>query len=124
MLKQCPNPLNCLSAFFPISAASLVLAKSKGYTKIREEAPAAPPLNTFPKKNLSLSVLGLYGQRYFLKESLKAKFNAWVGKYLRTLAKLPLHKEVAPSSLTHLMKQSVIPLYFLAAPVSIFLFAS
>lgn len=52
------------SLFFPdpISAANLVLAKSKGYTKHKEEAPAAPPEAKFPKKNLMGSFLGSNGQ--------------------------------------------------------------
>jgi len=61
----------------------------------------------FPKKNLNFSVFGsvkskkkskllLKGQKYFLKLSLKAKFKAYVGIYLTTFAKLPLHKEKKP----------------------------
>lgn len=64
---QSSNPLNYLdSAPLPISAASLVRAKSNGYTNNNEEAPAAPPLAKFPTKNLKGLVFGLYGQRYFL----------------------------------------------------------
>lgn len=56
--KQSTNPLNCLSFPEPTSAANLVLAKSKGYTKHKEEAPAAPPEAKFPKKNFTGSSLG------------------------------------------------------------------
>jgi len=42
---------------------------------------------------------------------LKAKFRAWVGKYLMTFARLPLQREPKPCSLMTLEKQSPIPLY-------------
>jgi len=45
--------LNYLDSPDPISAANLVLAKSKGYTKHKEEAPAAPPEAMLPKKNFT-----------------------------------------------------------------------
>ena len=47
----------------------------------------------------------------FPKKSLNEKFNAYVGKYLKTLTPFPLHKDKTPSSLTHPKKQSVIPEY-------------
>jgi len=43
--------LNYLALPTPTSAANLVLAKSRGYTKHKDEAPAAPPDAIFPKKN-------------------------------------------------------------------------
>jgi len=45
-----------------------------------------------------------------LMVSLKAKFKAWVGKYLSTLAKLPLQKGMTPSFLRVLPTQSMTPL--------------
>jgi hypothetical protein len=43
-LQQSNNPLNCLYASdLPTSAPSLVLAKSRGYTKIKLKLPAIPP---------------------------------------------------------------------------------
>jgi len=60
------SPLNYLYPPAPISAANLVLAKSKGYTKHKDEAPAAPPEIKFPKKNLMGSFLGSKGQKTFL----------------------------------------------------------
>jgi hypothetical protein len=48
---------------------------------------------------------------------LVAKLIAWVGKYLRTFAQLPLHKETTPYSLTHLWKQLIIPKYLFTLPV-------
>lgn len=55
-LAQSSNPLYYLSASdFPISAASLVLTKSKGYTQVNPVAPASPPANKFPMKNLNFS---------------------------------------------------------------------
>jgi hypothetical protein len=95
----------------PTSAASLVLAKSRGYTKRREVAPAAPPDAMFPKKNLKGSFLELNGFKYLLYVSLKAKFKAYVGKYLITFAKFPLQRDMKPYSLVTLEKQSPIPLY-------------
>ena len=41
--------------------------------------------------------------------------SAWVGKYRITLTPFPLHKDSTPSSLTHRVKQSTIPLYGLAS---------
>jgi len=55
---------------------------------------------------------------------LNAKLRAWVGKYLNTFAKFPLHKAETPSSLGTLVAQSKIPVYFLADPDSIFVFTS
>jgi len=76
LLKQSTRPLNYLFSPTPISAANLVLAKSKGYTKHKELAPAAPPEAIFPKKNFTGSFLGSNGQNHFLYVSLKAKFKA------------------------------------------------
>ncbi len=42
--------------------------------------------------------------------SLNMKFNAWVGKYLRQFATLPLHKGATPSSAMTRLKQSMGPL--------------
>ena len=43
-VRQSTTPLNYLSpAPLPISAPSLVLTKSKGYTNIKEVPPARPP---------------------------------------------------------------------------------
>jgi hypothetical protein len=36
-----------------------------------------------------------------------------VGKYLTTLTQFPLHNDNIPSSLRHLLKQSIIPLYLI-----------
>jgi len=76
-------------------------------------APAALPLATLPIKNLSFSVFALYGQKIFLYVSLNAKFKAYVGKYLITLARFPLHNADSPSSLATRVKQLAIPVYFL-----------
>ena len=56
---QLTRPVNSLSPPEPTSAASLVLAKSRGYTKQSEVAPAAPPDAQLPTKNLPGSVFGL-----------------------------------------------------------------
>jgi len=66
--------------------------------------------------NFHGSVFGLNGHRYFLKVSLKAKFKAYVGKYLMTLAKFPLYKAPTPSSLRTLVKQFTIPVYLGYSP--------
>jgi len=113
---QSISPLNYLLFPDPISAANLVLAKSSGYTKHSEVAPAAPPEATLPKKNLYGSLLGSYGLKKVLYVSLKAKFKAWVGKYLRTFARFPLHNDNIPSSLYTLTKQLIIPVNFLTSP--------
>lgn len=56
---QSVNPLNYLSpALFPRSTPNLVLAKSRGYTKVRDIDPAMPPETNEPTKNLALSFLG------------------------------------------------------------------
>jgi len=81
-----------------------------------EVAPAAPPEAMFPKKNFTGSVLEFHGHKYGLYVSLNAKFRAYVGKYLYTLAKFPLQKAEIPSSFVTLVKQSKIPVYFLALP--------
>jgi len=78
---------------------------------MREVAPAAPPEAMFPMKNLKGSFLGLNGFKYLLYVSLKAKFRAYVGKYLITFAMFPLQSEKKPYSLVTLEKQSDIPLY-------------
>jgi hypothetical protein len=93
-LAQSINPLYYLSdSDFPISAASLVLTKSKGYTQVNPVAPANPPAIKFPKKNLNFSVLGstpFTNLDYNI--SLIEKLMAVVGKYLITLAIFPLQK--------------------------------
>ncbi|TNN54907.1 hypothetical protein EYF80_034852 [Liparis tanakae] len=97
---ESPRPLNSLPApGFPTSAARRVRAKSRGYTKQRDVAPAAPPEARFPAK---------YLQNW-------AKFRAWVGKYLMTLARLPLQKEMKPCSLGMRTMQSMMPLYCISA---------
>jgi hypothetical protein len=73
---QSTSPLNYLVFPDPISAANLVLAKSNGYTKHNDDAPAIPPDIMLPKKNLTGSVLGLNGQNKILNVSLNAKFKA------------------------------------------------
>lgn len=86
-------------------------------------APAAPPLARFPRKNLSLSSLGVHRTKIFLYLSLKAKFSAWVGKYRITLAVFPLlvdainharwekyHKLKKPCSFGSRRKVSIMPL--------------
>ena len=50
-------------------------------------------------------------RRLLFKASLTEKLIAWVGKYLRTFAQLPLQSEDTPYYLTHLEKQSPMPLY-------------
>lgn len=115
-VKQSPSPLNSLfpapanPPFPPTSAASLVLAKSRGYTKQREVAPAAPPEAKFPAKYLQNWVLlSTPPKKTCLYLSLKAKLRAWVGKYRMTLAKFPLQKDRKPCSLGIRTKQSTIP---------------
>ena len=44
------------------------------------------------------------------EDALKAKFNAWVGKYRMTLAVLPLQRARTPSSRVVRAKQSPMPL--------------
>lgn len=110
---QSVNPLNYLyAASFPTSTPNLVLAKSNGYTNIIEILPAKPPAARFPKKNLSFCVFGLTPYTKFLaKASLTEKLIACVGKYLITLAKLPLQNASKPSSLATLTKQFTILVY-------------
>ena len=50
LIRQFPSPENSLYYPFPISAANLVRAKSRGYTNKSEVAPAAPPEANDPKK--------------------------------------------------------------------------
>ena len=110
-LQQSKRPLNCLSpSDFPISAPSLVLAKSRGYTKIKLKLPAIPPDKSDLRKYCVLLVTGsIPFKNTLLRASLVAKLIAWVGKYLRTFAQLPLQSETTPSSLTHLWKQLMMP---------------
>jgi hypothetical protein len=51
--------------------------------------PATPPAKMEPRINLVFSVLGLKVQNIDLSESFREKFRAYVGKYLRTLARFP-----------------------------------
>jgi len=55
---------------------------------------------------------------------LNAKFKAYVGKYLITLARLPLHKADTPSSLATLLPQFTIPVNLATSPDYIFGLAS
>ena len=65
--RQSTRPVNSRSAPpLPTSAASLVLAKSNGYTMSREPAPARPPAAMLTAKNLQKSVFGLYLGNKFL----------------------------------------------------------
>lgn len=111
-IKQLPKPVNSLSCpALPTSAARRVLAKSRGYTKQREVAPAAPPDAKLPAKYLQNWVrLSTPSRKTFLYLSLKAKLRACVGKYLMTLAKLPLQNDRKPCSLGIRTTQSTIPL--------------
>jgi len=112
-LTQSIMPVNSrVLLLLPKSTAILVRAKSKGYTKKMVSDPAKPPAKIFPITNFDFSFLGSYGFTNLLIRSLNAKFNAYVGKYLITLAKFPLHNDQKPSSFTHLFKQSAIPKYF------------
>merc|ERR1711973_353927 len=91
------RPLNWRSPPLPLaSLASLVLAKSREYTKRRDRVPAAPP-----------EAMGVANKA--LMVSLKAKFRAWVGKYLSTLARFPLQKGTIPSVANTLLVQSRTP---------------
>ena len=70
--RQSIRPVNSLSAPpLPTSAASLVLAKSRGYTISRDPAPAKPPAAMLTAKNRQKSVLGLYLGNRFLMVSCK-----------------------------------------------------
>ena len=110
-LQQSKSPLNCLSPVsLPMSAPSLVLAKSKGYTKIKLKLPAKPPDNNGRRKKDPFWVLGsMPASSFRFRASLTLKLMAWVGKYLNMLAQLPLHRDRTPSSYTHLLKQSIMP---------------
>merc|ERR1719244_1271712 len=109
--RQSASPLNSRAVPLPTSAASLVLAKSSGYTKHREVAPAAPPDARLPAKyRQNCWRLSTPSRKIFLYLSLKAKLRAWVGKYLMTLARLPLQNDRKPCSLGILTTQSMIPL--------------
>lgn len=113
-LQQSKRPLNYfLSLECPISAASLVLAKSREQTTVRPIAPATPPDIRFPTKNLSLSVFGLiFFIKIFWQLSLTPKLMAVVGKYLIQLARLPFQQAKTPSSFQILQKQFRIPVYY------------
>lgn len=88
----------------------LVRAKSKGYTKHKEVAPAAPPDAKLPAKYFQNSLfLSTPSKNIDLYTSLKAKFRACVGKYLITFAKLPLHNDARPCSLGIRINASTIP---------------
>lgn len=88
----------------------LVRAKSSGYTKQSDVAPAAPPEAKLPAKYRQNCVfLSTPPKKVCLYTSLNAKFNACVGKYLITLAKLPRQKLKKPCSLGIRTKQSIIP---------------
>jgi len=89
-----------LSVSFPISAANLVRAKSRGYTNVKPIAPAHPPAIRFPKKNFPFYFIGSTPAKNLLyKASLTEKLIAVVGKYLKIFAQLPLQKALGPSSL-------------------------
>merc|ERR1719494_632727 len=103
------SPLNRRSPPLPLlSLASLVLAKSREYTKRRERVPAKPP-EAMLVVNLAAGEASLGVANMALMVSLKAKFRAWVGKYLSTLARLPLQKGTTPSVANTLLVQSRTP---------------
>src|SRR3990167_11404430 len=98
-----------------MSVPSLVLAKSSGYTNMRDVTPAKPPDRMFDRKT-SPGLVSFFGapRSFFVRVlylSLNAKFKACVGKYLTMLARFPLQRAAMPSSLETLTKQSAIPLY-------------
>ena len=94
-----------------MSAPSLVLAKSKGYTNIKLKLPANPPDNKDLKKYDAFCVLGSTPfKKVLFKASFVLKFIACVGKYLITLAQFPLQSDTHPYYLTHLEKQFKIPI--------------
>merc|ERR1711962_1284216 len=103
------RPLNCRSPPLPLlSLASLVLAKSREYTKRRDRVPAKPPEAMFVA-NLTVGEASLGVANRALMVSLKAKLKAWVGKYLSTLARFPLQKGTIPSVANTLLVQSRTP---------------
>merc|ERR1711878_67992 len=109
MVKPLYRPLNWRSPPLPLaSLASLVLAKSREYTKRRDRVPAAPPEAMFVA-NLTAGEASLGVVNRALMVSLKAKFRAWVGKYLSTLARFPLQKGTIPSVANTLLVQSRTP---------------
>lgn len=55
-IMQSTSPLNSRLPVFPTSAARRVRAKSSGYTKQSEVAPAAPPDARLPRKNFANSL--------------------------------------------------------------------
>lgn len=88
----------------------LVLAKSSGYTKHSEVAPAAPPDARFPAKYRQNCVFLLTpSKKTDLYTSLKAKLRACVGKYRITFARFPRQKELIPCSLEMRMNASTMP---------------
>lgn len=112
---------------------------------MREVPPAAPPLSMFPIKNLNFSVLGslndklnelaTVGAKIFLVCILEGEVQCLGGEISKDVGKVTSPKVdwalwkwliiwFITSSLQTLTKQSTIPLYFLAAPLSIFLLAS
>merc|ERR1719494_487702 len=108
------SPLNRRSPPLPLlSLASLVLAKSREYTKRRDRVPAKPP-EAMLVANLTAGEASLGVANMALMVSLKAKFRAWVGKYLSTLARFPLQKGAIPSVAITLLVQSRTPVYGLS----------
>merc|ERR1719326_731369 len=75
--------------------------------------PAIPPDKMLTPNFFQLGA-SLGQAKAALIESLKAKFKAWVGKYLKTLAKLPLQNGVIPSEAKTLLVQSITPVYGLS----------
>merc|ERR1712027_35504 len=76
--------------------------------------PATPPLRMF-LPNFSAWLAFLEVPNAALIVSLNAKFRACVGKYLRTLARLPRQKERRPSLAMVLLVQSRTPPYGLSS---------
>merc|ERR1719437_77579 len=68
--------------------------------------------------------MGLYLGNILLKLSLKARLNAWVGKYLMQLVKLPSQNRFIPCSLRMRDPQSTMPVYLGTSPLLIFGLAS
>merc|ERR1719229_2099973 len=89
------RPLNWRSPPLPLlSLASLVLAKSREYTKRRDRVPAKPP-EAMLVANLTVG-----------EASLGVAIRALVGKYLSTLARFPLQKGTIPSVANTLLVRS------------------
>merc|ERR1719460_3477954 len=87
---------------------------------VSEPAPARPPEAMLARKNLVNSVLALYLGNIALMVSLKAKLNAWVGKYRMTLTVLPRQKAEKPCSDDTRVKQLRMPVYRGTSPEMIF----